>query len=161
MQQTQEVKLNRVQSQLFEDEIKKIKANGHATCVKFTEKEFIQIKKVQLCTGETLPKLLKAAFFEKVTDFRPLMDRDMARAILKELRRSTDDLNHIRRELDKGFGYEFVKGFPEIADRLGEMRSFLVEQSTFQRPPKKKRRRNKKVDLSSHKEAPTAVPRIA
>ena len=102
---------------------------GGSSHVRFTAQEFKQIKKVQHTTGETIPTLLKSAFFKCVTDFRPLMDRESAMEVLRELKRIGNNINQITRHLNAGFGFESYKGFPGICDELSRKRKTIVDKS--------------------------------
>ena len=102
---------------------------GKASCVKFTAQEYRQIKKIQQATGDSIPAILKTAVFKGVKDFKPLMDRESADQILKELKRIGNNINQISRHLNAGFGYESCRGFPEICDHLRSIRNIIVVKS--------------------------------
>lgn len=102
---------------------------GKASCVKFSPQEYNQIQKVQKTTGESIPTLLKSAFFKCVTDFRPLMDRESASNILRELKRIGNNINQITKHLNAGFGFEACRGFPEICEELRNIRKIIVDKS--------------------------------
>lgn len=96
-----------------------------ASCVKFSEEEYIRLLKDQVVRGESIPALLKEAYF-KGPQCAPLMTAEDSRAALTELRKIGTNINQIAKHLNSGFREGWNSDFILIRDSISALRQFIV-----------------------------------
>ena len=110
----------------MEEEIKpNVGKRKLASCVKFSENEYIQLLKDQIVWGESIPILLKKVYFNGPR-IAPLMTAEDARATLAELRRIGTNINQIAKHLNSGFREGWNEDFIQIRDSIAALRRFVV-----------------------------------
>lgn len=92
------------------------KTNG-ASCVKFSDFERRQIEESARTTGQSIPWLLKNAFFS-YGPVRPVFDRQSAVELRKELNRIGVNINQIAREINSGIKKGWHEEFQECNRHL-------------------------------------------
>ncbi len=109
------------------DNLKKCKTRS--SCVKFSENEFIEIKKAQVTTGESIPTLLKNAFFQNSLKLRTPMFSDVeARKITNQIARLGNNINQIARKVNSGLAKGWSQEIREVIQELKIIRQFLLGQ---------------------------------
>lgn len=87
------------------------KTNG-ASCVRFSDPERRQIEEATRATGNSIPWLLKNAFFS-YGPIRPVFDRTSAAELRMELNRIGININQIAREINSGLKKGWHQEFQE------------------------------------------------
>ena len=99
---------------------------GNRTNVRFSEQEFELICKDAANMGETVPSLLKKAYFSRESD-GPRFSHDDARRLTMSLNRIGNNLNQITKKINSGFREGFASGVQEIAHELSMIRRYVGE----------------------------------
>lgn len=100
------------------------KSKQRAT-VRFSEEEYDRISNDAYVSGESIPLLLKKAFF-KGPRLVPLMGAEDQRSTIVELRRIGNNINQIARQLNSGFRDVAVHEFSEIRESIAALRRFVA-----------------------------------
>lgn len=98
----------------------KPKTSSH---VRFTDQQLARIQRHSKTTGESIPDLLKRAYFSREHP-QPLLNKDDADRILTALARIGNNINQIARHLNAGFREGFQGGLAQAFNDLARLRSF-------------------------------------
>lgn len=93
--------------------------------VRFSEEEYVRISSDSITSGESIPVLLKEAFF-KGPRLIPLMPAEDQRATMVELRRIGNNINQIARHFNAGLRNIGIREFSEIRDAIAALRRFIA-----------------------------------
>lgn len=96
-----------------------------STHVRLSEKEFLRISNDSQLIGESIPWLLKRAYF-KGPIVNPLMDKDSAVGLMKELNRIGTNINQIAKHLNSGFREGWNQNFVSVQEDLQAIRKFIA-----------------------------------
>lgn len=108
---------------LIEDE--KIHKRNPSSHVRFTEREFLRIQKMQQTTGLTIPILLKKALFERFDLERPLFTSEDGQKIILELNRQGTNLNQIAKRINEGGRSGWNQAFNSMTKAYFDLRRML------------------------------------
>jgi len=92
--------------------------------VRFTREEYHRLRKDQLLTGQSIPWLLKATYFDRA-DFTPTLDLETREAVRRELSYIGNNLNQAARHLHSGMFDDYKAKFDEVYQTFLCLRSFL------------------------------------
>ena len=99
---------------------------GNRANVRFSEQEYEFICKEAANVGETVPGLLKKAYFSRQSSGRRFTCDDTKR-LVASLNRIGNNLNQITKKINSGFREGFRNGVQEVANELSMIRSYLGE----------------------------------
>jgi hypothetical protein len=101
----------------------------HASCVKFDDKEYTQIKKASKVTGRSIPDILRSSYFLKPIG-RPLVENSMAKKIVSELNRIGNNVNQIARQVNNGIYEGWHSEFKEFYQHYVKVCQLLSSYSS-------------------------------
>lgn len=100
-------------------------ANAGSTHVRFTSEQLERITRDSELSGETIPNLMKDAYFDGRSRV-PLMRKDDARMLIMETNRIGVNLNQITAKLNSGFRAGFYDPLEQIARDLNRLTNFVM-----------------------------------
>lgn len=98
---------------------------GKASCVKFSLIEYKRISEAARSTGESIPALLKEAFFKR-TKLTPVFDRESAQKLISAINKVGNNLNQIARRVNSDIYYGWHHELTQIDESLSKLRSLAV-----------------------------------
>lgn len=98
---------------------------GGSTHVRFSEDEYRRLLNDQFVTGDSIPALLKSAYF-KTRQLVPLMNANDARAMMVELNRIGNNINQIARHLNSGYREGWNDPFLKLCEEISEIRRMVA-----------------------------------
>lgn len=95
-----------------------------ATFVRFSDADYSKIQKDKLMTGQSIPALLKKAYFKKdqILQFFTLEEKRSLRAVLKRI---TESLDIIRNQSYSGRCIGFDDPITELSEQMGTVLDYL------------------------------------
>lgn len=93
--------------------------------VRFTEEEFKKINEHKTLTGDSLPHLLKKAYFSK-KPVTPIVSKDDFRILIVELKRIGNNINQLTRKFHSTGDAPSRSTLSQIAEELRLVRSFFL-----------------------------------
>lgn len=112
-----------------EPESSSVKMKIPSTHVRFTEKEFLIIQKMQQTTGLSFPDLLKKALFRRVDLIQPLLSEEAVEKIMVELRRQGNNINQIAKQINSGLAHGWNQAFNGFVRAYVDIRHIISENS--------------------------------
>lgn len=100
-------------------------ANAGSTHVRFTMEQLEKITRDAELSGETIPNLLKDAYFDG-TSRVPLMRKDDATMVIKALNRIGVNFNQVALHLNSGFRAGFHDELEQIARDLNRLTNVVM-----------------------------------
>ena len=104
---------------------KKSNGRGPGTLVRFSNSEWGQIANDSKVTGQSIPALLREAYFRNAP-LIPLMSKEDLKVLLGQLHRIGNNINQIARSLNSGFREGFNDDFIEIKNTFSKLYRFLT-----------------------------------
>ncbi|MGE0632692.1 MAG: hypothetical protein AB7O96_09805 [Pseudobdellovibrionaceae bacterium] len=93
--------------------------------VRFTEKEFEIIQKMQQTTGLSIPDLLKKALFKRIDLIRPLISKEDVEKIMTELRCQGRNINQITTKINSGLMSGWSQSFNSLVRVYVDLRHII------------------------------------
>lgn len=92
--------------------------------VRFTEKEFLKIKRASIESGRSVPWLLKTAFFEHgITP--PTLDEETRKVVRREIAYMGNNLNQLAKNVNSGLISGVHAEVQEMLQHFRVLRSYL------------------------------------
>ena len=92
--------------------------------VRFTRDEFFQLKKDELLTGQSIPWLLKTAYFHRGIS-APTLDSETRKAALRELAYIGNNLNQLSKQVNSGLISNVKEEVLEMLHTFRNLRNYL------------------------------------
>jgi Bacterial mobilisation protein (MobC) len=99
--------------------------DSRRTNVRFSESEYDRIREESRIIGESIPSLLKQAYFKR-KPVTVLLDATDRRAVFAELRRIGNNANQIAKRVNTGFFEDWHPEFQIVASHLVMLERYLV-----------------------------------
>ena len=96
------------------------------TTVRFSESEYIRIKKEAHLSGESLPLLLKQSFF-RGKKLKLLFDEETRHWVCRELRRIGTNVNQIARKVNSGALEGWHSEFEKVVESISDLQRLASE----------------------------------
>lgn len=93
--------------------------------VRFTEKEFAIVQRMQKETGLSIPDLLKKALFRRVDLLRPLLSKEDVDRVMVELRRQGNNINQIAKHINSGLQQGWNQSFNSLVNAYVSIRHMI------------------------------------
>jgi len=98
---------------------------GPGTLVRFSNSEWGQIASDSKVTGQSIPALLREAYFRHAP-LVPLLGKEDVTMLLGQLHRIGNNINQIARHLNSGFREGFNDDFTEIKNAFSKLYRFIT-----------------------------------
>jgi hypothetical protein len=99
--------------------------DSRRTNIRFSESEYERIREESRIIGESIPSLLKQAYFKR-KPVKVLLDANDRRAVFGELRRIGNNANQIAKRVNTGFFEGWHPEFQIVANHLVMLERYLV-----------------------------------
>jgi hypothetical protein len=99
--------------------------DSRRTNVRFSKTEFDRIREESRIIGESIPSLLKQAYFKR-KPVSVLLDATDRKAVFAELRRIGNNANQIAKCVNTGFFKDWHSEFQSVANHLVMLERYLV-----------------------------------
>jgi len=98
--------------------------SSRSTCVRFTEAEYLAVKRLQIESGRSIPWLLKTALLSGGIS-PPTLDAETRQAVRREIGYMGNNLNQLTKAVNTGLIGDFAERICAIYDHVMMFKSYL------------------------------------